>query len=262
VTLYDRIGTGYDVTRRADPGIVRRLLGLLAVREGSRCLDVACGTGNYTSALAAAGLAMTGLDVSGRMLGAARVKAAAVQWVNGDVAALPFTDGTFEAAVCTLALHHFREPARAFREIARVLEHGAGGGRLVCFTADRAQMRRYWLAHYFPEALERSILQMPSVEETVTQLAAAGFVRVVREPWSVTLDLQDFFLYAGKYRPELYLDPGVRAGISTFASLADPAEVERGCARLRADLASGTFAEVLRASEHPDGDYLFLTASR
>jgi hypothetical protein len=53
----------------------------------------------------------------------------------------------------------------------------------------------------------------------------------------------------------------VRAGISTFANLADPAEIERGCSRLSADLTSGRFADILRASEHADGDYLFLVAT-
>jgi ubiquinone/menaquinone biosynthesis C-methylase UbiE len=262
MTLYDRIGRGYDTTRRADPGLVRRLLELLAVPAGGRCLDVACGTGNYTTALDAAGLRMVGVDVSPRMLASARAKPGAVGWVNGDAAALPFADRSFRAAVCTLALHHFRRPEQVFREVARVLDDSREGGRLVIFTAGREQMRRSWLTAYFPNAMEQAIRQMPPVEHTLALLAAAGFGRVVREPWAVTPELQDLFLYSGKYRPELYLDPRVRAGISTFANLADPAEVEQGCARLGADLASGRFANVLRAAEHPGGDYLFLVASR
>ena len=261
MTLYDRIGVSYDVTRRADPGVVSRLRDLLAVPAGIRCLDVACGTGNYTTALAETGLQMIGIDVSRQMLASARAKSSAVAWVNGDAAALPFVDRAFDAAVCTMALHHFRQPERAFREIARMLDNSHDGGRLVCFTADRAQMRRYWLVEYFPDAMEQAIRQMPPLDQTFTLLDRAGFRRVVREPWAVTPELQDLFLYAGKYRPALYLDPRVRAGISTFPNLADPTEVERGCARLSADLASGRFADILRASEHSDGDYLFLTAT-
>jgi len=262
VALYDRIGGGYNTTRRADPGLVRRLLGLLAVPAGSRCLDVACGTGNYTTTLTEAGLRMVGVDVSMRMLSSARARSGAVPWVNGDAAALPFADGTFDAAVCTLALHHFAEPERAFREIARVLHWNQDAARLVIFTADPEQMRRYWLTEYFPDAMAQAIRQMPPIEPVLALLHAAGFTRIERVPWSVPSDLQDLFLYSGKHRPELYLDPGVRAGISTFATLADPAEVERGCACLRADIASGRFEDVQRAAEHPDGDYLFLVASR
>ena len=73
-------------------------------------------------------------------------------------------------------------------------------------------------------------------------------------------DLADHFLFCGKRRPELYFDPAVRAGISSFANLADPAEVEDGLARLHADLVSGRFREVAAAHPTPDGDYLFVRA--
>lgn len=257
--LYDRIGVGYDTSRRADPGIVRQLVELLTVEPGARCLDVACGTGNYTSALAETGLQMHGVDVSSTMLAAARAKATAVQWVGADAAALPFADGRFDAAVCTMALHHFRQPAAVFREIARVLRQDA---RVAFLTAAREQMRCYWLNEYFPEAMEASIVQMPPLDQSIIGLLGAGFSQVTAVPFFVTPELQDLFLYAGKYRPTLYLDPGVRAGISTFANLASPAEVERGCARLASDLASGRFERVLEASEHGTGDYLFLAAGR
>ena len=42
-------------------------------------LDVACGTGNYTVALAATGAAMTSADVSAKIIAAARVKSAALE---------------------------------------------------------------------------------------------------------------------------------------------------------------------------------------
>jgi SAM-dependent methyltransferase len=259
VTLYDQIGVGYDTTRRADPGIIQQLVSLLDIPHGSACLDVACGTGNYTSALAATGLRMYGVEISPTMLDAARRKSSAVTWVNADASAIPFPNGAFRTAMCTLALHHFRQPDAVYREIARVV---ADDARFVLFTGAREQMRRYWLNVYFPDAMERAIEQMPSMEGTIVALLGAGFRRVTAVPFTVTADLQDHFLYAGKDRPELYLDPRVRAGISTFASLADPTELEQGCARLAADLASSRFAEVRQAAEHGGGDYLFLVAER
>jgi ubiquinone/menaquinone biosynthesis C-methylase UbiE len=263
MTLYNRIGVGYDTTRRADPGIIQQLVELLGAPVGARCLDVACGTGNYTIALAAAGLDMYGIDVSSTMLASARTKPGAVRhairWGAADATAIPFADGAFDAAVCTMALHHFHQPEAVFREMARVLDEDA---RLVFLTAAREQMRRYWLNEYFPNAMEISTVQMPPLDQSIIALLGAGFGQVTAVPFFVTPELQDLFLYAGKYRPELYLDPGVRAGISTFANLADPFEIEQGCARLAADLESGRFAAVLRASEHGVGDYLFLVASR
>src|SRR5918911_1823155 len=90
--LYDRIGTDYDVTRRADPYIVGRLMHHLTVGPGGESLDVACGTGNYTIAVAQAGIRMHGIDRSPRTIAAARDKSRAVTWHIGDVESLPFAD--------------------------------------------------------------------------------------------------------------------------------------------------------------------------
>jgi len=53
---YDLIGAGYDATRRADPSIAARLAFHLRCAPGECCLDLACGTGNYTTMLARSGL--------------------------------------------------------------------------------------------------------------------------------------------------------------------------------------------------------------
>jgi hypothetical protein len=69
-------------------------------------------------------------------------------------------------------------------------------------------------------------------------------------PLPIPADCTDGFLGAYWRRPEAYLDPGVRGAMSTFAKLRD---VEPGLARLRADLADGTWlrrhADLLERSE-------------
>lgn len=255
---YDSIGSGYDHTRRADPYLVERLASLLCQRTDGHYLDLACGTGNYSAALAARGGHWVGVDHSSKMLREAARKCDSVSWHEADVEDLPFAAASFDGAILTLALHHFASPVHAFREVARVLKAAAP---LVIFTSTAEQMRGYWLNHYFPQALERAIEQMPSLESTRSALRAAGLRIVASEPYHVRTDLEDLFLYSGKHRPELYLDARVRNGSSTFASLAAPEEVAEGCARLAADLASGRFAEVAAGYDDRDGDYLFLVAT-
>jgi hypothetical protein len=63
-------------------------------------------------------------------------------------------------------------------------------------------------------------------------------------------------------RPEMYLDPRVRAGISTFAALADAAEVEAGCRKLSRDIAMGRIADVVASYQHAQGDYLFVLGEK
>ncbi len=50
--IYDRIGIEYDTTRRTDPVILSRLASLLVLDKSRKYVDIACGTGNYTSELA------------------------------------------------------------------------------------------------------------------------------------------------------------------------------------------------------------------
>ena len=252
--LYDRLGAAYDTTRRADPRIVARLAAHLDLEPGAPCLDLGCGSGNYTAALAARGLAMAGIDRSPAMLAAARAKGRGLRLVAGDAARLPFADGAFAGAVSTLASHHFADRGAAFAEVARVLRPGA---RFVLLTATAEQMAGYWLGRYFPSAIARAAAQMGPRETTLDALRAGGLGVLAEEPFAVPDDLADLFLYAGKRRPEIYLDARVRAGISTFAELCEPAELGRGLARLRADLAAGRRPA---AADDSLGDYLFIVA--
>ena len=255
--LYDRIGVGYDTTRRADPYIADRLADLLGVRPDGAYLDVACGTGNYTTALSGRGGRWCGLDRSATMLATARTKGAGVRWLQGDAARLPFPERAFGGVLCTLALHHMRDHHSVFAEVRRVL----AGGPFVIFTSDPDLMRGYWLNRYFPEMMRRAIDQMPPIGLVEQTLRAAGFARVDAEPYAVRPDLADLFLFAGKHRPAIYLDPRVRAGISSFANLAVREELEAGLARLAQDIDSGAIDAIIRESETGRGEYLFVRAS-
>lgn len=254
--LYDHIGTGYDKTRRADPYLTDRIIDHLGESKQGPVLDLACGTGNYTSALRNRDLNIIGSDLSSRMLKEAKAKNANLDVVLADVGALPFVDGSFVGAICTLATHHFPTLKAAFQEVFRVL----GSGRFVILTATPEQMEGYWLNEYFPVAMRDSIVQMPSLPETERALLSAGFCDFLFEPYEISEDLQDRFLYSGKHSPEEYLDENFRAGISTFSSLADPEEVRSGCEKLEQDISSGRIEEIITSYAHDKGDYLFVIA--
>ncbi len=253
---YDAIGRGYDTTRRADSRIVARVRYHLDPVPGERYLDIGCGTGNYTVALAETGVEVIGVDASDVMLDAARAKAPRLEWCKGFAEELPFADSTFDGALCIVAIHHFTDIASAFGEVRRVLR----GGRFVVFTATPEQMQGYWLNHYFPQAVARGTAQMLKLDAIDAALRNAGFDDVHSEPFDVSPDFVDLFLYAGKQRPELYLDARVRAGISTFAALADADEVARGVVALEADIVSGAIDEVVARFDDSAGDYLFVIA--
>jgi ubiquinone/menaquinone biosynthesis C-methylase UbiE len=108
----------------------RLALEMLALSDGARVLDVACGPGNFTRDFAdAAGDGLVvGVDASRPMLAfAARTASATTAYVRCDACALPFRAESFDAVCCFGALHLFKEPWRALDEITRVL---APGGRV------------------------------------------------------------------------------------------------------------------------------------
>lgn len=258
MALYDRIGVGYDTTRRADPYLLSRLIHHLRPHSGGRYLDVGSGTGNYTIAMHQSGVPIVGLDLSPIMLNRAREKGPAICWHIGSADALPFRSASFDGATCTFVHHHLRDPVAAFKEARRVLKDGA---RFVILNVTAEQMYHYWLHEYFPRAIAKGTAPYEKFV-TIDSLDAAGFKNIREEKYDVAPDLQDLFLYCGKNRPELYLDPRIRAGISTFAGAPDQTEIEDGLKRLGADIESGRIAEVMRSYAWDGGDYMFTVAKK
>jgi hypothetical protein len=108
---------------------------------------------------------------------------------------------------------------------------------VVVLTFDARQAEAFWLVRdYLPEAGAIDRERFPSIEATVEALGGRSTVERVPIPH----DCRDGFLGAFWRRPELYLEPAVRPGISNFGDL-DPAVLERALAKLRNDLDSGAW---------------------
>lgn len=107
----------------------RRLIRLAAVQPGERALDVCCGTGDVTFALAAAGAEATGFDFSEPMLAVARKRGDRAPGINGrrpqfqqgDALNLPFPDASFEVVTISYGLRNLADFDRGVRELIRVL---------------------------------------------------------------------------------------------------------------------------------------------
>lgn len=257
--LYDHIGLDYDVTRKADPEITRRIYNHLQLFNNEKVLDVACGSGNYTIALNGLGLQMSGIDISAEMIRQANMKFDQMNWFISDVRSMPFGSGLFSGVTCILAIHHFQDLIMSFREVNRVLHEKS---RFVIFTSTPEQMRKYWLNEYFPKMMEKSCVQMPNVENVTNALKESGFNVLGYETFLIQPNLKDFFLYSGKYHPEIYFRPEVRSGISSFAALAEDGEREAGLNRLGLDIKSGVFKKIFQKYLSDLGDYLFVVAEK
>jgi demethylmenaquinone methyltransferase / 2-methoxy-6-polyprenyl-1,4-benzoquinol methylase len=129
--MFDRIAPVYDVMNRVMTAGLdrswRRLAAAAVVRPGDRVLDACCGTGDLAIAAEREGGVVTGLDFSERMLEQARRKSHSIDWVQGDMLALPFPDASFDAVTVGFGVRNVDGLERGLAELRRVLRPG---GRL------------------------------------------------------------------------------------------------------------------------------------
>ena len=256
---YNTIGNNYNETRKADSYLVSRMFDLLSCYEDYEVLDVGCGTGNYTIELFNKGLKISGLEPSELMLDVAKEKNQKINWFLGKAELLPFENESFDAVITTLSIHHLGNLENGFSEIFRILKNG---GRFLIFTSTSEQMKNYWLNHYFPEMMKKSISQMPSFETIKNNLERNGFTMETVEKNSIKDDLEDRFLYIGKNNPKIYFNENIRKGISSFADLANKNEIETGLKSLENDLIKGDFYNVRSNFKENKGDYIFVVAKK
>ncbi len=220
---YDRIGRGYRERRRADPRIERQIR--TALGDAATVVNIGAGAGSYEPT----DRFVVAVEPSETMLAQRPLGAAPV--VRGVAEALPLPDGSFDASLATFTVHHWSDVRAGLAEMRRVAR------RHVVLTFDYEICGEFWAwRDYFPDTTEIEAARAPLVEVIASSLDA-GRVEVVPVPWDCT----DGFGAAYWRRPEAYLDPTVRASISSLAEMA-PARIADGVERLRADLESGAWA--------------------
>ena len=220
---YDEIGRTYAHTRATDPRIAAAIWEALG--DARTVVNVGAGTGNYEPP----DRDVTAVEPSAVMIAQRPPEAAPV--VQAGAEELPFEDDSFDAAMAVLTIHHWSDWRGGIEEMRRVAR------RVVLFSWDPSFARRLWVtAEYFPFVGDEETL-VPEPRRPGGR--GAGHQRDRR---ARPADCQDGFYGAYWRRPDAYLDPEVRAGISVLASRT-PEELAPGLERLRADLESGAWAE-------------------
>jgi ubiquinone/menaquinone biosynthesis C-methylase UbiE len=259
--LYDQIGRDYNTTRKADSFIAERLIHHFGANfyPTGKLLDLGCGTGNYATKLSTFPLEITGLDPSERMLDEARIKTKMINWLVGTAEELPFEDAGFDAVLCMLTIHHWKDLQKGMVNVFRVLKNQ---GKLLLFTPTQEQMEQYWLNHYFPGMMAKSISEMPSYKTISDVCLDAGFRLIETEKYFVHEGLEDLFLYSGKNNPFLYFNTQIRNGISSFANSRNSEQTLHGLKNLYSDLQTGHFETVRGKYQDDLGDYMFFLLSK
>ncbi len=240
-TSYDTIGINYADLRKPDPRI-ERVIGR-ALGSAKTVLNVGAGAGSYEPA----DKQVTAIEPSVEMIN--QRGASATRVVQGYAEDLPFDDKSFDASMAILTVHHWTDKARGLKEMRRVTR-----GPVVLLTFDPSY-RGFWLTDYIPELVALDEAQMPRMTDYEAWL---GPVEISALP--IPHDCTDGFLYAYWRRPAAYLDPRIRAAMSSFWALDD---ISEDLSKLSSDLDSGAWAqrnsELLKLNERDFGYRLVTT---
>jgi ubiquinone/menaquinone biosynthesis C-methylase UbiE len=170
------MGRRYDLARSYRPEVIASWLSAIAahVPTARDILDLGCGTGRFTQALADLyGARVTGIDPSPAMLVQAAEKRTSpnVRFVCAAAEAIPVPDASFDLVFASMAFHHFADRAAAARECRRVLKPGRF---LVIRNATREKTRHSPYARFF-----------------------RGFVAIVDEKLPAQADIAEVFTHTG-----------------------------------------------------------------
>jgi demethylmenaquinone methyltransferase/2-methoxy-6-polyprenyl-1,4-benzoquinol methylase len=192
--MFDRIAPVYDAMNRVMTAGLdrrwRRATVAATVRQGDRVLDACCGTGDLAvAALRAGAREVVGLDFSEAMLERARRKEPAIEWVRGDVLALPFPDASFDAVTVGFGVRNVEDLEAGLRELRRVLRTGGRLGVLEITTPRGvlAPFYRVWFDRVVPllgrllpggaayTYLPASVRRFPTPQALTAALEQIGF---------------------------------------------------------------------------------------
>ena len=196
-------GTARQTAQSANGTAVQSASGIVGHPAAQEILDIACGTGDFSIAIARAmapGSRVTGLDLSEGMLAVMRAKLAAsgledrVACVQGDSEALPYADATFDCVTIAFGIRNFEHRETALREILRVLKPG---GKLVILelSVPSNPVIRWFYKLYFTgllpiiggkisgdkaayRYLPASVLNFPGRDEWMATMRACGYAGV------------------------------------------------------------------------------------
>lgn len=178
-----------------DKQVVGRIVAATGEAGRGRLLDLACGPGIVTAALAEGAADVVAFDATPEMLNKARERCGKaglsnVTFEQGDAAALPFADGSFDGVVTRLAIHHFAEPGRVIGEMYRVLK--PGGRMVVADVIVSEDTEEAALQNAIEIVRDPSHVRMLPESELRASIERAGFTIRSQDGWDKPREFEEW----------------------------------------------------------------------
>ncbi len=175
--------------------LVQRFVDAVPAGADSVVLDVACGPGIITAALAPRVREVVAFDLTPEMLSHARQRCTSAGLTNvtfreGSATAMPFADASFDVLVTRLSLHHFQHPAEPLAEMSRVLKPD---GALVLADVSSSEVAAESELHNAIEILrDPSHVRMLPESELLDAIGAAGLVVQQHTQWHEAREFEEW----------------------------------------------------------------------
>jgi SAM-dependent methyltransferase len=180
-------------------------------------LDVPCGTGRHSAALAARGFTVAGLDISQRVLDVARAAMPDGDFRHGDMRELPWEDASFDAVLnLWTAFGYFEtqdEDERVLAEFARVLRPG---GTVVLDTVNQAALIRQFRGKSWDDSIE-GLLMLDELEHDLITGRSSARWTFIRDDGSQVVRAFDHRVYTAAEYAAMFR----RAGLEPQAWFGD-----------------------------------------
>jgi ubiquinone/menaquinone biosynthesis C-methylase UbiE len=178
-----------------DQSQVARLVEATGDWGRGRVLDVACGPGIVSAAMAERAHEVVALDLTPRMLEKARERCVRagrtnVVYKEGSATALPFADASFDAVITRLSFHHFLEPCVVLKEMLRVLR--PGGIVAIADVVSAEEPDKSELQNAIEVLRDPSHVRMLPRSELTAMIVRSGATIERQETWNMAREFEEW----------------------------------------------------------------------
>jgi SAM-dependent methyltransferase len=169
-----------------------KIINAIGIGKQDAVLDIACGPGMLSCAMAQVAGHVTGIDLVPAMIKQARLlqqeeKLSNMDWLLGDVYQLPFLDALYSRVVTRFSFHHFLKPQIVLKEMIRVVKPK---GKIAVVDVITTSPSHSHLHNLIEKLRDDSHVKAFSLPELQSMAQRAGLVNVETQFYRLEIEFE------------------------------------------------------------------------